>query len=1190
MQASHKLVELLKKKPVSKPILKLGINLSDRPEMSQTSKTIAMEVKLSDKSDPENTKRELAFKERIRQMNLNNLRAIKIKPKTKEHSALISPIQSFSKSENRIPNIMQPKPPPKRALTLTQQKMRAIREKRLRMKKKREEKTVAKLLQSRKLIDSRQQELDKTALKTRKADFKFKIDPYYLNNRETFINFIDQKLYNIKEKRGIDKEIKSCDDLNANKQTGSFSLLLHQEIVKEYLNIYSPYRGLFLYFGLGAGKTCASIAIAEGVKDYNKIVVMTPASLEKNYMTELKFCGDDVFRKNHYWEFVQNIPSNATQIEELTRILNLPVNVIRKNNGIWAINMSPPSAKGNYGKLTAPQQKSLNIQIDAMIQNKYHFIHYNGLRNIDKYEAEGLKNGGNYFNNKVVIIDEVHNFVGTISNQLGNKNSFNIKLYNYLMDAENCKIIFLTGTPIINYPNEIGIFFNMLRGRIKTYEFTLNTTKESRIKRLDVKYLRKILYSKNDEIDYLEYNNNKLTITRNPFRFITRYKKIKDNDGTPILLNNSIIRKSDTEFDVFRNEGSYETSFLSKIVETLEEKGIRLSMAKEKNCEKIESSDSIYNKVCIKKYKCFPDDYDTFTAKFIDPNTQEIINKNVFKRRIIGLTSYFKAAVDALLPTFNKDSDIIEEYIPMSVYQLSAYNKIRNIEIDKEHTAGIKLVTTNDIYKNSSASYKIYSRECCNFAFPEGIKRPRPKVKKKNLEEEKKGTKSTEGKSKDVENDTFTKEALLNAAMIDTDEVVANIEDDRLSSQGDAETADIEEFEDKSYKVRLKEAIEEIDLAKNELLVGENLDKHSPKFKRILEKINSQVVNTDKTTIDGTHLVYSFFNNVEGLGIFKMVLEANGYKRFKIGNDGGVWKIDMNKEDLQKPCYILYSGNEKTDEKEYLRLIFNSEWDKLPETLHKQLLSIKNRYSQVAEDETTVLNNFHGEIIKVFMITSAGAEGITLKNVRAVHLMEPYWHPVRFEQVIGRAVRICSHEHLPEEEQKVVVYIYLMKFLQQHLKANPEAKDEGSKKPLVSTLIMKNDRSKDKKRVITSDEKLYEISNIKKKINASILHAIKETSIDCKVHKKNGDNLQCFSINSPNLQEYTFNPNHMKDAPSQQEEVELTLYPITDKKDPNIKYYLKKYDENSSEMKGVLYNFNAYKNNKTLIEVGETGH
>ena len=42
-----------------------------------------------------------------------------------------------------------------------------------------------------------------------------------------------------------------------------------------------------------------------------------------------------------------------------------------------------------------------------------------------------------------------------------------------------------------------------------------------------------------------------------------------------------------------------------------------------------------------------------------------------------------------------------------------------------------------------------------------------------------------------------------------------------------------------------------------------------------------------------------------------------------------------------------------------------------------------------------------GEIIKVIMITAAGAEGISLKNTRYVHIMEPYWHPVRTDQVIG---------------------------------------------------------------------------------------------------------------------------------------------------------------------------------------------
>ena len=41
-----------------------------------------------------------------------------------------------------------------------------------------------------------------------------------------------------------------------------------------------------------------------------------------------------------------------------------------------------------------------------------------------------------------------------------------------------------------------------------------------------------------------------------------------------------------------------------------------------------------------------------------------------------------------------------------------------------------------------------------------------------------------------------------------------------------------------------------------------------------------------------------------------------------------------------------------------------------------------------------------GEIIKVLMITSSGSEGITLKNTRFVHIIEPYWHPVRTTRLL----------------------------------------------------------------------------------------------------------------------------------------------------------------------------------------------
>ena len=137
------------------------------------------------------------------------------------------------------------------------------------------------------------------------------------------------------------------------------------------------------------------------------------------------------------------------------------------------------------------------------------------------------------------------------------------------------------------------------------------------------------------------------------------------------------------------------------------------------------------------------------------------------------------------------------------------------------------------------------------------------------------------------------------------------------------------------------------------------------------------------------------------------------------------------------------------------------------------------------------------------MITAAGAEGISLQNVRYVHITEPYWHPVRIEQVIGRARRICSHQNLPKEDQRVEVYLYLMSFTEKQLEeeASIELKTKDTSKLIVG-------------KPLTSDQALYEISSIKEDINKQILKAIKEASIDCAIQTrtKNSENIQCFAF------------------------------------------------------------------------------
>jgi len=77
-----------------------------------------------------------------------------------------------------------------------------------------------------------------------------------------------------------------------------------------------------------------------------------------------------------------------------------------------------------------------------------------------------------------------------------------------------------------------------------------------------------------------------------------------------------------------------------------------------------------------------------------------------------------------------------------------------------------------------------------------------------------------------------------------------------------------------------------------------------------------------------------------------------------------------------------------------------------------------------AELEALTTDNAHGQRIKVVIISKAGSEGIDFKNVRQVHIMEPWYNLNRIEQIIGRAVRNCSHADLPFVERNVQLFLY----------------------------------------------------------------------------------------------------------------------------------------------------------------------
>jgi|UniRef100_A0A6C0CJQ4 hypothetical protein len=859
---------------------------------------------------------------------------------------------------------------------------------------------------------------------------------YYMNNRESFINFINALYKPFKEEFQKASSNLSCD----RPEDSQFTLLTHQKVVRDYLNIHSPYRGLLLYHGLGSGKTCSSIAIAEGLKTDKQIIVMTPASLRMNYLQELKSCGDLLYKVNQYWEFIPvNKDSDKGLTDTLSSVLNLSNEYIKKHGGAWLVNVKK---KSNFNELTTPQKKSLDLQINEMITHRYRFINYNGLR---KSHLRDLTQNGNInpFDNKVIIVDEAHNFVSRIVNKMKDPDSLSMKLYDYLMAAENCRIVFLSGTPIINYPNEVGILFNILRGFIKTWNIPLNIRTARKINRDEMINI----FSELQILDYMDYKpaSKILTITKNPFGFIN--------------INKDGVYKGVSNFKVGKRGEISDADFIKLVTAILNKNDI----------------DVISSSIRVENFKALPDTLDSFKNYFINPTNNELMNENLFKRRVLGLTSHFRSATETLMPKFNKDIDLKVLKIPMSDYQFGIYEQAR-IEERKLETANKKKSRKGDVFNDSVSTYRIFSRAFCNFVFPPENPRPMPqddKNMKANLDEE-------------------INEDILDAIPIR--EKIQNI--DGLYGADDIDILETVEGEqqDDSYPSRIKKALDFLEENKSRYLSKTGLLTYSPKFLNMLE-------NIQEPEFKGLHLIYSQFRTLEGVGILKLILEANGFVQFKIKkNESGLWQLDIS--DKGKPTFALYTGTEEDEEKEIIRNIYNSDWEKVPSTLVSELSPIST-------------NNFYGEIIKVLMITASGAEGISLKNTRYVHITEPYWHPVRTEQVIGRARRICSHQSLPEALRTVEVFLYLMTFTESQLENE------------ASVQLKITDVSKlDKSLPITSDEALYEISSIKEKINREILKSITESSMDCSLFNKPGtkDAIKCFTFGKTNPNTFSFKP------------------------------------------------------------------
>lgn len=223
-----------------------------------------------------------------------------------------------------------------------------------------------------------------------------------------------------------DKSVK-LNKLDPNDPVSPFK---YQDILGRLLDPKTPYRGLLAYHGIGSGKTRASIMVSSRfLNDNKKVVVLLPGALRGNFIKEL-----------YQWGSIEH------------------------NVGIK-----------NYRNLKDKERMQAELIADKAIKHYYDILTYNEKGIYEKLKALTNKTTG-MLENRLIIIDEIHNLVSRMSKAT----NLSRKVYHFLMEnLYNCKLLYLSGSPLLNSAYELGVLFNTLRGKFHTPKGTFTLFPEN---------------------------------------------------------------------------------------------------------------------------------------------------------------------------------------------------------------------------------------------------------------------------------------------------------------------------------------------------------------------------------------------------------------------------------------------------------------------------------------------------------------------------------------------------------------------------------------------------------------------------------------------------------------------------------------------------------------------------------------
>jgi len=202
--------------------------------------------------------------------------------------------------------------------------------------------------------------------------------------------------------------------------TKSGEYMNHQNILARFLNSNTPYKGILVMHEPGTGKTCLSVAVIEKV-------IKDPKSTIKRALILMK--GENLI-SNYKRELVDKCTNDTYTIED-------------------------DDKKIGYKDDTELTKTKVNIRINKKLKDFYDFRTFIAFSNsLERMSDENIRDE---YSNLVIVIDEAHH----LHIKESKKNAYS-QIYRMLHLVKNCKVILMTGTPMVDSPSEIASLMNLI--------------------------------------------------------------------------------------------------------------------------------------------------------------------------------------------------------------------------------------------------------------------------------------------------------------------------------------------------------------------------------------------------------------------------------------------------------------------------------------------------------------------------------------------------------------------------------------------------------------------------------------------------------------------------------------------------------------------------------------------------------